>query len=220
MRLRFLNFFFISVVQEYQNKIWMVQTRKQNNTKTSGKPLRISSLFTAPCFKQIIQQFRQLKQRILWGSWKRDWQRFSPRWLLHTFPSRRGRPGLGDRRGRAGGRSQQDGVSQYNDNLNKTVYRYMIYDDKLIYERVAVGRKYPCCRLPRICLLWELLQSLFHVQMGSNLNLGQSLYVHPLWLWVDDNLLAWSGAIHLYKKAIILAVNTAIYMVKVVLAGF
>ena len=88
------------------------------------------------------------------------------------------------------------------------------------YERVAVGRKYPCSRLPWFCLLWYLLQSLFHVQMGSNLNLGQSLYVHPLWLWVDDNLLAWSGAIHLYKKAIILAVNTAIYMVKVVLAGF
>ena len=47
-----------------------------------------------------------------------------------------------------------------------------------IYERVAVGRKYPCCRLPWICLLWELLQSLFHMQMGSNLNLGQILAVN------------------------------------------
>ena len=104
------------------------------------------------------------------------------------------------------------------------IYIYLRYYQDLwtiyVYERVAVGRKYPCTRRPRICLLWYLLQSLFHVQMGSNLNLGQSLYVQPLWLWVDDNLLAWSGAIHLYKKAIILAVNTAIYMVKVVLAGF
>ena len=79
-----------------------------------------------------------------------------------------------------------------------------------LYERVAVGRKYPCTRRPWICLLWYLLQRLFHVQIGSNLNLGQSLYVQPLWLWLDDNLLAWSGAIHLYKKAIVLAVNTAI----------
>ena len=88
-----------------------------------------------------------------------------------------------------------------------------------IYERVAVGRKYPCTRRPRICLLWYLLQSLFHVEIGSNFNLGQSLYVQPLWLWLDDNLLAWRGAIHLYKKAISLALNTTIYMVKVVLAG-
>ena len=91
---------------------------------------------------------------------------------------------------------------------------------QFIYERVAVGRKYPCSRPPWICPLWYLLQRLFHVQMGSNLNLGQSLYVQPLLLWLDDNLLAWSGAIYLYKKAIILAVNTAIYMVKGVLAGF
>ena len=69
-----------------------------------------------------------------------------------------------------------------------------------IHISVAVGRKYPVSRLPWICLLWYLLQSLFHVQMGSNLNLGQSLYVQPLWLWVDDNLLVWSGAIHLYKR--------------------
>ena len=27
-----------------------------------------------------------------------------------------------------------------------------------IYERVAVGRKYPCTRRPRICLLWYFLQ--------------------------------------------------------------
>ena len=65
-----------------------------------------------------------------------------------------------------------------------------------IYERVAVGRKYPCSRPLWICLLWLLLQSLFHVQMGWNLKLGQSLYVHPFCLWPDENPLAWSGAIH------------------------
>ena len=89
-----------------------------------------------------------------------------------------------------------------------------------IYERVAVGRKNPCTRPLWICLLGELLQSLFHVQMGLNLKTQQSLYVQPLCLWPDENLLTWSGAIHLQKKAIILAVNTAIYMVKVVVAGW
>ena len=88
-----------------------------------------------------------------------------------------------------------------------------------IYERVAVGRKYPCRSLPQICLPWELLQSLFHVQLGWNFNTKQSLYVQPFWLWPDDNVLAWSGAVHLQKKAIILSHNTDFYMVKVVLAG-
>ena len=76
-----------------------------------------------------------------------------------------------------------------------------------VYERVAVGRKYPCRRPLWICLLWKVVQSLFHVQLGSNWNLMQSLYVHPFWLWPDDNQLAWSGAIQLQKKAIILAKN-------------
>ena len=88
-----------------------------------------------------------------------------------------------------------------------------------IYERVAVGRKYPCSRPLWICLLWLLLQSLFHVQLGWNFNTKQPLYVQPFCLWPDENPLAWSGAIHHQKNAIILAVNTAIYMVKVVLAG-
>ena len=35
-----------------------------------------------------------------------------------------------------------------------------------VYDWVAVGRKYQCRTL---CLLWELPQSLFHVQLGSNL---------------------------------------------------
>ena len=79
---------------------------------------------------------------------------------------------------------------------------------KSIYERVAVGRKYLW-----ICLLPELLQSLFHVQTGWNLKLWQSLSMQPFCLWPDENPLAWSGAILLQKKAIILAVNTAILMV-------
>ena len=86
------------------------------------------------------------------------------------------------------------------------------------YERVAIGRKYPCTRPLWICLLWELLQSLFHVQIGWNLSTKQSLYVQHFCLWPDENPLAWSGAIHHQKNAIILAVNTAIYMVKVGLA--
>ena len=69
-----------------------------------------------------------------------------------------------------------------------------------VYERVAVGRKYPCRRPLWICLLWKVVQSLFHVQLGSNWNLMQSLYVHPFWLWPDDNLFAWSGAIQLQKS--------------------
>ena len=76
-----------------------------------------------------------------------------------------------------------------------------------IYERVAVGRKYPCSRPLWICLLWLLLQSLFHVQLGWNFNTKQPLYVQPFCLWPDENPLAWSGAIHHQKKAIILAVN-------------
>ena len=75
------------------------------------------------------------------------------------------------------------------------------------YERVAVGRKYPCSRPLWICLLWLLLQSLFHVQLGWNFNTKQPLYVQPFCLWPDENPLAWSGAIHHQKKAIILAVN-------------
>ena len=88
-----------------------------------------------------------------------------------------------------------------------------------VYERVAVGRKYPCSRPLWICLLWLLPQSLFHVHLGWNFNTKQPLYVQPFCLWPDENPLAWSGAIHHQKNAIILAVNTAIYMVKVVLAG-
>ena len=65
-----------------------------------------------------------------------------------------------------------------------------------IYGRVAVGKKYPCLW---ICLLWELQQSLLHVQLVWNLNTKQSLYVHPFCLWPDENPLAWSGAIHLKK---------------------
>ena len=53
----------------------------------------------------------------------------------------------------------------FNFDIDTTVIKTQ-YVAKNVYERVAVGRKYPCCRLPRICLLWELLQSLFHVQMG------------------------------------------------------
>ena len=56
------------------------------------------------------------------------------------------------------------------------------------YERVAVGRKYPCTRLPLICLLWYLLQSLFHVQMGSNLNMLQSLSMQHFLLMADQDL--------------------------------
>ena len=67
-----------------------------------------------------------------------------------------------------------------------------------LYERVAVGRKYPCTSL-WICLFWVLLQSLFHVHLGWNFNTKQPLYVHPFCLWPDENPLAWSGAIHLKK---------------------
>ena len=38
----------------------------------------------------------------------------------------------------------------------------------VVYERVAVGRKYPCRSPLWICLLWKVVQSLFHVQLGSN----------------------------------------------------
>ena len=75
------------------------------------------------------------------------------------------------------------------------------------YERVAVGTKYLCRSLPRIYFLWELPQSLFHVHLGWNSNMLQSLYLELFWLWPDDNSLAWSGAIHLQKKVKILAVN-------------
>ena len=68
-------------------------------------------------------------------------------------------------------------------------------------------RKYPCTSFLWICLLRELLQSLFHVQLGWNFNTKQPLYVQPFCLWPDENPLAWSGAIHHQKKAIILAVN-------------
>ena len=71
--------------------------------------------------------------------------------------------------------------------------------NQTIYERVAVGRKYPCSRPLWICLLWLLLQSLFHVQLGWNFNTKQPLYVQPFRLWPDENPLAWSGAIH-HKK--------------------
>ena len=47
-----------------------------------------------------------------------------------------------------------------------------------------------------------------------------SLYVERFWLLPDDNPMAWSGTIQPQKQAIILAVNTAIYRLKVVLAGF
>ena len=77
---------------------------------------------------------------------------------------------------------------------------------------VAVGRKYWCRSLLWICLLWELLQSLFHVQMGWNSKLWQSLSMEPFCLWPDKNLLAWSGAIHLYKKE--LSDDAAIKVVK------
>ena len=52
------------------------------------------------------------------------------------------------------------------------------------YEREAVGRKYWCRSPLWFCHIWELPQR-FHVQLGSNLNMLQSLYVQPFLLWPD-----------------------------------
>ena len=69
-----------------------------------------------------------------------------------------------------------------------------------VYERVAVGRKFPCTTLLQICLLRELSESLFHVQCGLDLNILQSLYVQPFWLWSYENeKSAWNKAIHPQK---------------------
>ena len=39
------------------------------------------------------------------------------------------------------------------------------------------------------------LQSFFHALLSSDLNMLETLYLEPFWLWTDQNPLAWSGAI-------------------------
>ena len=56
-----------------------------------------------------------------------------------------------------------------------------------------------------ICIFWELPQILFHVQLGSNFKMLQSLYLEPFWLWPYDNPMAWIGEIQLQKRTLFLA---------------
>ena len=41
-----------------------------------------------------------------------------------------------------------------------------VFNVRYLYERVAVGRKYPCTTLPLICLLIKVLTSDYKVMTG------------------------------------------------------